>query len=92
MGDTAQLEGTDRSLLVLNLTSLVTRTNAVGIDTTRSQAATLTTNNFPSVLRTKLTSNTQALTSKDFENTRQIKQKCQGCHGMDMASSAVEKC
>lgn len=62
----------------------------LSIDTTRFQTATSTTNNFPSLLRTKLYSKTQAITPKDMENTRRIQQECPPCKAKEMTWSEAQ--
>lgn len=47
-------------------------------------------NNFPSFLRDKLTSKTQRLTSKDFENTRIIERECPECQSKVMTWSEAQ--
>ncbi|KAI6249274.1 DNA-directed RNA polymerase I subunit RPA12 [Erysiphe necator] len=54
-------------------------------ETTISQSS-----NFPSFLRDKLTSKTQTLTAKDFENTRLIERECPECHAKVMTWSEAQ--
>jgi DNA-directed RNA polymerase I subunit RPA12 len=54
------------------------------IDIVSSQTTTSSSKNFPSALRTKLTSTTQNITSKDLENTRRIAKECPDCHAKEM--------
>merc|ERR1711939_441146 len=56
----------------------------------RFETTTTTSNNFPSALREKLTSKTQQLTSKDFEDTQKISRECPKCGAKEMSWSAVQ--
>ncbi|TQS34385.1 hypothetical protein Golomagni_05234 [Golovinomyces magnicellulatus] len=56
----------------------------------RFEITTSKTNNFPSLLREKLTSKTQQLTSKDFENTRVIERECPECQAKVMTWSEAQ--
>ncbi|RKF71973.1 DNA-directed RNA polymerase I subunit RPA12 [Golovinomyces cichoracearum] len=60
------------------------------IDSKRFDTTTSKTNNFPSLLREKLTSKTQQLTSKDFENTRVIERECPECQAKVMTWSEAQ--
>jgi len=59
-------------------------------DKNRFETTTTTSNNFPSALREKLTSKTQQLTSKDFEDTQKISRECPKCGAKEMSWSAVQ--
>lgn len=59
-------------------------------DIVSSQTTTSRSSNFPSTLRTKLTSTTQNLTSKDLENTRRIAKECPKCHAQEMTWSEAQ--
>ncbi|KAI1005578.1 hypothetical protein K3495_g2641 [Podosphaera aphanis] len=54
------------------------------------EPTTTVTENFPSVLREKLTSKTQKLTAKDFENTRLIERECPECGSKTMTWSEAQ--
>lgn len=60
------------------------------IDVRRFETTISKTNNFPSFLRDKLTSKTQTLTAKDFENTRVIERECPECHAKVMTWSEAQ--
>jgi DNA-directed RNA polymerase subunit M/transcription elongation factor TFIIS len=59
-------------------------------DIVSSLTTTSKSSNFPSTLRTKLTSTTQNLTSKDLENTRRIAKECPKCHAQEMTWSEAQ--
>ena len=55
-----------------------------------SHTMTSKSNNFPSTLRTRLTSKTQKLTAKDLENTRRIVRECTQCHAKELIWSEAQ--
>src|SRR5436189_5641809 len=59
-------------------------------DTMFSQTTTSTSNNFPSTLRSKLTSNTQNITSKDIETNARIARDCPKCPAKEMTWSEAQ--
>jgi len=59
-------------------------------DTALGKITTTSSTNFPSLLRTKLTSETQSLTAADYKNTKRIQRECPDCQAKEMTWSEAQ--